>query len=219
MATRRGAFILLEGLDRSGKSTQVSKLAVALREAGTATEQFVFPDRTTGIGTMIGSYLKSDVELDDKAVHLLFAANRWEKAAAIRKLLAEGTTIVCDRYSYSGIAYTSAKPGGPSFDWCLQPEVGLPAPDVVLFLTLSLEEQEVRGNYGEERYETRERQAAVRDKFELLQGLGAPWKTVDAGRSLDEVAADILAIATDVVASSAEKSLETFQAGLIASDQ
>lgn len=89
----------------------------------------------------------------------------------------------------------------------------------MLPLTLSLEEQESRGNYGDERYEKREMQQAVRDKFTQMQGLGAPWKTVDAGRSLDEVAADILAIATDVVASSAEKSLETFQAGLIASDQ
>ena len=59
--------------------------------------------------------------MDDRAIHLLFAANRWEAAANIRKKLAEGVTIVCDRYSYSGVAFTSAKPGmdldvrGPSF--------------------------------------------------------------------------------------------------------
>ena len=81
-ATKRGAFILLEGLDRSGKSSQCKRLAEALRAGGTDVAEFVFPDRTTGIGQMISSYLKQDAELDDKAVHLLFAANRWEKVRA-----------------------------------------------------------------------------------------------------------------------------------------
>ena len=49
--------------------------------------------------------------MDDRAIHLLFAANRWEAAANIRQKLADGVTIVCDRYSYSGVAFTSAKPG------------------------------------------------------------------------------------------------------------
>ena len=82
-----------------------------------------------------------DAELDDRAVHLLFAANRWEKAAEIRQLLSQGKTIVCDRYSFSGIAYTSAKPTGPGFKWCLEPEVcaqpsprRLPAPALVPFV-------------------------------------------------------------------------------------
>jgi dTMP kinase len=163
-ALKRGAFILLEGLDRSGKSTQCARLAAALQAAGMEAVGFVFPDRSTGIGQMISAYLKQDAELDDRAVHLLFAANRWEKAADIRRLLAEGTTIVCDRYSFSGIAYTTAKPDGPSFEWCLAPEVGLPAPDAVLFLTLSLDEQEARGDYGAERYEKREMQQ-VRDRL------------------------------------------------------
>ncbi len=38
-----------------------------------------FPDRQTGTGRMIDSYLTSKTELDDAAVHLLFCANRWEK--------------------------------------------------------------------------------------------------------------------------------------------
>ena len=105
----------------------------------------------------------------------------------------------------------------------MRSQVGLPAPDAVLFLTLSLEEQESRGNYGDERYEKREMQQAVRDKLTQMQGLGAPWKTVDAGRTPDEVAADILSIAQDVVADvatggegGASKPLLDFQPGLVA---
>lgn len=38
----------------------------------------MFVDRTTPIGQMIDAYLKSDVEMDDHVIHLLFSANRWE---------------------------------------------------------------------------------------------------------------------------------------------
>ena len=58
-----------------------------------------FPDRTTAIGQMINSYLQSSTEMDDRAIHLLFSANRWEAKANIEATLAAGTSIVCDRYA------------------------------------------------------------------------------------------------------------------------
>jgi len=71
----------------------------------------------------------------------------------LRKLRA-GTTLVVDRYAYSGVAFTAAK-GLPGLDrqWCMAPDVGLPAPDAVFFLDLSVEAAAARGGYGEERYE------------------------------------------------------------------
>ena len=75
----RGAFIVFEGADRAGKSTQCQKLVEHLRASGVAAELWRFPDRTTAIGKMINSYLTSQSEIDDAAVHLLFSANRWEK--------------------------------------------------------------------------------------------------------------------------------------------
>ena len=50
-----------------------------LQAAGVAAELWRFPDRTTAIGKMINSYLTSQADIDDAAVHLLFSANRWEK--------------------------------------------------------------------------------------------------------------------------------------------
>jgi dTMP kinase len=92
----RGAFIVLEGLDRSGKSTQVAKLVDRLTQTGHRARLQKFPgaspsvrvgrclttalDRTTAIGKMIDAYLQSHAELDDRAIHLLFSANRWECA-------------------------------------------------------------------------------------------------------------------------------------------
>tara|TARA_B100000795_G_scaffold264682_1_gene245470 strand:+ start:107 stop:640 length:534 start_codon:yes stop_codon:yes gene_type:complete len=113
MATKRGSFILFEGVDRCGKTTQCTRLLEWLKKSiGNDKVEFMrFPDRTTSIGTTINSYLTNAQEMDDRAIHLLFAANRWEAAANIRQKLADGVTIVCDRYSYSGVAFTSAKPG------------------------------------------------------------------------------------------------------------
>ncbi|RSL37864.1 hypothetical protein CEP53_015417, partial [Fusarium sp. AF-6] len=77
-AAARGAFIVLEGLDRSGKTTQVKLLEQRFVEEGSKVKVMRFPDRSTPIGQMIDSYLKSDVEMDDHVIHLLFSANRWE---------------------------------------------------------------------------------------------------------------------------------------------
>ena len=149
--SKRGAFIVMEGVDRCGKTTQCGLLLKHLLSIGVAAVAMRFPDRTTSVGQLINQYLTGDQELDDRAVHLLFSANRWEGAPQLeRALFQEGKTVICDRYAYSGVAFTSAKPregkGGPlDLEWCKRPDVGLPAPDAVIFLDLSQEEAEKRG--------------------------------------------------------------------------
>ncbi|KAJ7472346.1 thymidylate kinase [Mycena galericulata] len=187
----RGAFIAIEGLDRSGKTTQVATLQSRLETEGVPVKLLKFPDRTTAIGKMIDSYLRSQSELDDRAIHLLFSANRWELATTIEQLLAEGTTIVCDRYAFSGVAFSAAK--GLPLDWCRSPDVSLPAPDVTLFLDITPEKARERGGYGEERYEKEEMQRKVRDIFREISSEfdQATWVTIDAGRKREDVAADV----------------------------
>jgi len=124
-AVKRGALIVFEGCDRSGKTTQVKRLVETLNKTGCTTEMMRFPDRSTGIGSVINSYLTCSQELDDRAIHLLFSANRWETEKQIQRSLAAGTNIIIDRYAYSGVAFSAAKPG-LSLDWCKQPDVGLP---------------------------------------------------------------------------------------------
>jgi dTMP kinase len=97
----RGAFIVIEGLDRSGKTIQVERLEAQLSESGKKVKVLRFPgnpfpdtcfpltpsmlmpsklDRTTPIGQMINSYLQGKTDLEDHVIHLLFSANRWEVA-------------------------------------------------------------------------------------------------------------------------------------------
>ncbi|GMQ10009.1 hypothetical protein CsSME_00053183 [Camellia sinensis var. sinensis] len=83
---------------------------------------------------MISSYLANKSELDDHAIHLLFSANRWEKRSLMENKLRCGTTLIVDRYSFSGVAFSSAK--GLDIEWCKAPEMGLLAPDLVLYLDI-----------------------------------------------------------------------------------
>ena len=103
------------------------------------------------------------------------------------KDLNDGITIICDRYFASGVAFTAAK--GYDMEWCLAPDRGLPAPDIILFLNLDAEEQQRRGGFGEERYEVSSFQQAVRGKFlELIDSMQTVnWQVVDAKGTPDEV--------------------------------
>ncbi|XP_058493928.1 thymidylate kinase [Solea solea] len=191
MAAKRGALIVLEGVDRAGKTTQCKKLVHALQQSGRPAEMMRFPDRTTTIGQLISAYLEKKSELEDHTVHLLFSANRWELAPVMKKKLEQGITLVVDRYAFSGVAFTSAKPGF-SLDWCMKPDVGLPEPDLVMFLQLSPTDAALRGQFGEERYETSVFQRAVQQKFEhLMKDPSVNWQVIDASQSIEDVNKDI----------------------------
>lgn len=207
---KRGAFIVFEGVDRCGKTTQVGLLVKHLMSIGLAAVAMRFPDRTTLVGDLINRYLQSNSDLDDRAVHLLFSANRWEAAPQLEKyLLEERKTVVCDRYAYSGVAFSSAKPSlGDDLGWCQACDVGLPAPDAVIFLDLTQDEAEKRGGYGGERYEKREMQIRVRERFSELQlqdeqSGQVAWHVVNAARSIEEVQEEINAIV--------EKTIQTIE--------
>lgn len=123
-------------------------------------------------------------------IHLLFSANRWEAAEQIRSDIEAGTTIVVDRYYYSGVVYSAAKDKPDlTLQWAREPDVGLPRPDVCIFLDVAPDVAAQRGGYGLEKYETSRMQARVRELFVQLmtQPEGEDIVSVDANRSLSEV--------------------------------
>lgn len=133
---KRGVFILFEGIDRCGKSTQCSMLSEYL-SSKYKSELIRFPDRTSSIGQLINSYLSSATNLNDQTIHLLFSANRWEAAKDIEAKLNSGCNLICDRYAYSGVAFSAAK--GLDLEWCKSCDGGLPAPDVIIYLVIYLQ--------------------------------------------------------------------------------
>ncbi|CAI4974883.1 thymidylate kinase [Saccharomyces cerevisiae] len=164
----RGKLILIEGLDRTGKTTQCNILYKKLQPN---CKLLKFPERSTRIGGLINEYLTDDsFQLSDQAIHLLFSANRWEIVDKIKKDLLEGKNIVMDRYVYSGVAYSAAKgTNGMDLDWCLQPDVGLLKPDLTLFLsTQDVDNNAEKSGFGDERYETVKFQDKVKQTFMKL---------------------------------------------------
>jgi len=111
-------------------------------------------------------------------------------SASIEEAIASGTTVIVDRYYYSGCVYSAAK-HNPLLDlhWARHPEEGLPRPDVCIFLDLPADEAAKRGGWGEERYEKKELQDRVRQLFADLKASpdGADFVTIDAGSSVDNV--------------------------------
>jgi dTMP kinase len=144
---------------------------------------------------MINSYLTGQAQQDDHSIHLLFAANRWEAVRGILASIENGTTVIVDRYSFSGAVYSAAKENPSlSLDWAWYPEIGLPQPDLVYFLDISSTDAAKRGGYGEERYETEAMQSRVRSLFtELFSRLPETnVQIIDAGGSIDNVASNLM---------------------------
>ncbi|KAE9008760.1 hypothetical protein PF011_g10579 [Phytophthora fragariae] len=187
--TRRGNFLLFEGVDRCGKTTQTKLLHEALNASSPSHPSALlhFPDRSTAIGQSIHSYLTSSEAMDDHAIHLLFSANRWEAASKIESLLASGQHIIMDRYSFSGVAFSAAK-SGMSLDWCWAPEIGLPKPDAVIFLDVPVTQAATRADFGQERYETTAFQEQVYKNFyHIMERTSPKWHVVDATGTIEQV--------------------------------
>lgn len=194
--TKRGIFVVFEGVDRSGKSTQCRLLVESLKKNQREAELRRCPERSTAIGQVIDQYLTKKINLDDRAVHLLFSANRWEMQQDIRDTLMKGIDVVCDRYAYSGVAFSAAKPSlARDIDWCKAPDAGLPEPDVIIYLVLSQDQAQSREGFGGERYEETEMQQRVAKNFQ--QFITQRWHIVDAARSIDAVQNNILDIVTN----------------------
>ncbi|KAL5117438.1 Thymidylate kinase [Pleosporales sp. CAS-2024a] len=76
-----------------------------------------------------------------------------------------------------------------TLEWCRQPDVGLPRPDLCIFLDISAEDAAKRGGYGTEKYEKKEMQDRVRELFEMLMQRkeGDDFVRIDAGSTVEEV--------------------------------
>ena len=140
-------FIVLEGVDGSGKSTQIAKLRDMFAQQGIPTEYLHFPRFDAPyFGDLIARFLRGELgsieQVDPYIVAMLYAGDRRDAAAMIRGWMAEGKVVICDRYVYSNIGYQCAKIADSEEreklrKWILSLEYdyfAIPRPDVSLFL-------------------------------------------------------------------------------------
>jgi dTMP kinase len=106
MRTSAGRFVVLEGIDGSGTTTQAARLAASLRAAGHAVVSTREPsDGPLGV-VLRQALTRRLVGLSDQALALLFAADRLDHlASVVEPALAEGKVVVSDRYVLSSLAY------------------------------------------------------------------------------------------------------------------
>lgn len=163
-------FIVFEGLDRSGKTTQAELLAQHLTMLGYRVTKLAFPDRSTPTGKLCDQYLKGELDADEHVMHLLFSANRYEKQQLIIDLLEQQHVVLCDRYWMSGAAYSSAY--GLPMKWCTAVDELLVKPHLTIFLDVNPSASIQRSNLSTNRaIERTERQA-------VQQGVQTAYKNL-----------------------------------------
>lgn len=206
----KGSFITFEGIDGSGKTTQLKRLAKSLRQAG----RDVVETREPG-GTPLGirlrtAFLESDSEVEPLAELLLFAADRAQHIhEVIRPSLAAGKIVLSDRYADATTAYQGA---GRGFNAELVARVvsiateGL-VPGLTLFFDIPPEtaadrmafrHPDKRNRMDDESIEFYTR---VREKYlEIAAGEPARFRVIDGERAVEAIAADTLKQVTEYLA-------------------
>jgi len=151
-------FIVLEGLDGAGKSTQIGLLRERFAQRGIESAYLHFPRFDAPVyGELVARFLRGEfgsadrvdpylvgtaARVDPSPAPFLFAGARAEAAPQIRQWIADGKAVLLDRYVYSNVGYQCAKlPAGDErrrlARWILDLEFGhnaLPRPDLSLFL-------------------------------------------------------------------------------------
>jgi len=140
----KGLFIVIEGLDGAGKSTQVSKITEEFKKKGKDVVFLHFPRYESPVyGELISSFLRGDMgsndSVDPRLVALIYAGDRADAASQIKGWLDQGLVVIADRYVYSNIAYQCAKSDTPEElrKWIFSLEYEhnkIPVPDLSMFL-------------------------------------------------------------------------------------
>lgn len=192
----RGIFIVFEGGDGAGKTTQVARLAQRLEAAGREVVKLVEPTHGP-IGSEIRRRAREGPPLGAREELDLFVADRRRNVEdAVRPALARGAVVVQDRYYFSTAAYQAARP-----ELGLTPEdvVALhdwaPRADRVVLLDLPVAGglDRVRRRGPGDAFEEVGRQEAVRRTLLALAGRDPSFAVVDASGTPDEVAARVWA--------------------------
>jgi len=196
-----GLFIVLEGIDGSGTTTQTTRLVAWLQGRGERAISTFEP--TSGpIGSMIRQVLSGrlthlvggkHVPVDEATLSLLFAADRSDHLQnVVLPAIAGGRIVVSDRHYLSSIAYQSL---GVDMPWLDELNARFRRPDLTVFIELEPElslERKHKHVLAADRYETLEFLSSVRENYHraivYAQAAGEVIHTVDGSQSADDVA-------------------------------
>jgi Thymidylate kinase len=218
--TTRGKLIAVEGIDGSGKQTQVRLLAQALKSRGHFVLSTGFPQYDSWFGRMAGQFLNGDFgsidTVDPHFAALLYAGDRFENKGPIVAALDRGEVVLADRYIASNLAHQTARSAPEKRaqfrEWIEHLEYGiygLPKEDLVLYLRVtprhaqSLVAKKSARSYTDSAHDILESSLrhleTASDIYDQLAG-SPNWQTVEcvdassqAMRAPDDIAREVLA--------------------------
>lgn len=196
---KRGKFIVFEGIDGSGKSTQAKMLYDFFRTkegkkmlGGRGVQ---LTEEPTPGAAMIRRALQGDMKLEPETLQLLFSADRAEHVAKeITPWLNKGITVICDRYFFSTLAY-----GGltADMDWLWEVNKKFLMPDIVFFIDASpkiaMARIEAR-NKKHTIFETQAKLVRLRKNYGMLKNKFNNMIVIDGGGTHKEVHGEIIDI-------------------------
>jgi dTMP kinase len=134
-ANIKGKLIVLEGLDKAGKTTQAKLLFEFYNKMYPGcVSLFNFPDYSTRIGQTIKLFLDGKIQYNNEVKHILLSANRWEKKSELVKLKNHGNTVILNRYYQSNLVYGLSN--DIDLNWLINLDIGLPKEDLVIVLDI-----------------------------------------------------------------------------------
>ncbi len=220
-----GKLIAIEGIDGSGKRTQVDLLTLNLKSRGHSVFSTGFPQYDSWFGKMVGQFLNGDLgpleSVDPHFTALLYAGDRFEAKPKLEAALNNGQIVLVDRYIGSNLAHQTARvppeKRAEFRNWIEHLEYriyDLPREDLILYLRVPPgEAQRLVTKKSARSYTTAKQdilEASLRhleqaaDMYDLL-AREAPWVTIEcfdaarrAMRSPEDIAHDVLAAVNNV---------------------
>lgn len=193
---KKGKFIVLEGIDGSGKSSQLKRLAERFDKEGILYYSTFEPTKNA-IGSVLRSILTGQLKADEKTIAALFLADRMDHIQnenyGMLKYLEKGYHVICDRYYFSSFAYHC--PEAP-MDWVIamnQECAKLLKPDLNIYIEMEPKDSLTRilaRNEALEKYETLEKLELIRNNYlEAFSKLNTQEKIVkiDGNNNIETV--------------------------------
>lgn len=199
----KGNLIVFEGIDGSGKGTQINLLVNEMKRQGRTVYQTAEPTNSV-TGGILRDALGGFTDRNAYELSAMFLMDRIfhnsNKINGIRQFIDKGIDVVCDRYYYSSFAYQGID---ADLKWVMDMNLNcreILKPDLCIFLDIDSKDSDERiakNRLEREIYENRSVQEKIRKRFFEVFALlkdSENIKIVDASRTVEEVSADIIKI-------------------------
>ena len=220
----KGRLIVIEGLDGSGKATQAKRLAAALQQHGKRVREISFPNYDSDSSTLVKMYLSGafGTQPGDVNAYAASSFSAVDRYAGMKQnwgdFYGDGGILIADRYTTSNAVHQCCKLPREQWDqfldWLFDFEyglLGLPAPDLVVYLRLGIETSQhlmsERYHGDEKKKDIHESNMAYLKQAHLAADYCAgryAWKTVDCAengslRTIEEIVAEVWTLASRVI--------------------